>query len=139
MKSEKDRGWAAFAFCFVLVCSLLVLAFYVLVPRFDHGNAKKKTAISEISFLWTALDNFNVDCGRFPTTAEGLQPLMVQPAGTYGWKGPYLEHGVPCDPWGNAYEYKCPGDHNKKTFDLYSFGHDGREGGGDDLDNWNKR
>src|ERR1035437_10195606 len=98
MKSEKDRGWAAFALKFVLVCSLLVLAFIVLCPRLDHhGNQKVMAAGADISNICSALDNFSFDCGRFPTTAEGLQALMVQPAGVGGWKGPYLEKGVPFD------------------------------------------
>jgi hypothetical protein len=33
----------------------------------------------------------------------------------------------------------CPGQQNKDGFDLYSFGPDGAEGGGDDIDNWSKQ
>ena len=138
MKSEKKRSWAASALGVVLVCSILLLGLYVVVPRLGgRANAKKMAAGTDVSIIRVALENFSRDCGRFPTAAEGLQALMVRPSGAADWKGPYLEKGVRCDPWGNAYVYQCPGEHNKKTFDLCSFGPDGHEGGGDDLDNWN--
>jgi general secretion pathway protein G len=42
---------------------------------------------------------------------------------------------VPPDPWGNAYVYVSPGRVNPHSFDLYSLGRDGREGGeGEDAD-----
>ena len=64
-----------------------------------------------------------------------MQPSDV-PAGK--WKGPYLEqeNELPKDPWGNQYKYVCPGIHRVHSFDLYSFGPDGQDGGGDDIDNW---
>jgi general secretion pathway protein G len=40
---------------------------------------------------------------------------------------------VPSDPWGNAYQYRYPGE--KGDFDLLSLGRDGRAGGsGEDAD-----
>ena len=53
---------------------------------------------------------------------------------TQRWRGPYLEDGVPRDPWGNAYQYspRASGTH---AFSLYSFGADGQPGGdGNDAD-----
>jgi len=43
------------------------------------------------------------------------------------------------DPWGNEYQYKLPGEINKDSYDVYSYGPDGKEGGdGDnaDIGNW---
>jgi general secretion pathway protein G len=121
----------------VTLSLVLVLAFVVLCPRFGRGVKPKVLAAGvDISNICSALDNFSTDYGRFPTTVEGLQALMVQPAGLSGWKGPYLEKGVPLDPFGNAYVYRCPGDHNKKTFDLWSTGPSGQDGGPDNIDNW---
>jgi general secretion pathway protein G len=37
------------------------------------------------------------------------------------------------------YQYRYPGEHNTHSFDLYSFGPDGTEGGDDefaDITNW---
>jgi general secretion pathway protein G len=84
----------------------------------------------------TALDAFEVDCGRCPTSDEGLRALMECPPQLQGkWQGPYLKRGVPNDPWGAPYVYRCPGTHNASGYDLFSIGPDGREGN-DDIDNW---
>lgn len=100
-------------------------------------SAKTDVAISNVASLQTALDAFEVDVGRYPTAAEGLQALVVRPQGVQvqDWRGPYLTK-VPKDPWGNPYVYRFPGKHNQNGFDLYSFGPDGKEGGGDDVTNW---
>jgi general secretion pathway protein G len=66
--------------------------------------------------------------GRYPSTAEGLQALVVQPSGATRWNGPYLRKNIiPKDPWGNDYQYRAPGQHG--YFDLYSLGADNVEGG----------
>jgi general secretion pathway protein G len=63
--------------------------------------------------------------------------LVTAPSGLQSWRGPYLQRGVPKDPWGNPYEYRQPGQHNPSGFDLFSLGPDGREGN-DDIGNWNE-
>jgi general secretion pathway protein G len=78
---------------------------------------------------------FEVDVGRYPTTAEGLAALHEDP-GSKGWKGPYLKREVPKDPWGRSYGYRSPGEHNKQGFDVWSSGEDGEEGTEDDVTNW---
>ncbi|MCM8757300.1 MAG: type II secretion system major pseudopilin GspG [Candidatus Omnitrophica bacterium] len=128
---------------FTLVELLLVLVILatlaaIVVPKFTRRSeqARITAARTDIANLEVALDTFEIDVGRFPTTEEGLQALVEAPADTPNWKGPYIKRGVPKDPWGNPYQYKCPGDHNPNGYDLFSFGPDGREGGNDDIDNW---
>lgn len=95
--------------------------------------------------LRTALGMFEVDCGRYPTAAEGLGILIKAPAdgSITNWRGPYIDSPkVPEDPWGHPYVYRFPGVHNTNTFDLYSLGPDGisKSGGNDpdDIGNWGK-
>ena len=38
-----------------------------------------------------------------------------------------------------AYVYRFPGQYNPKSYDLFSYGPDGHEGGGDDIDNWSNQ
>jgi general secretion pathway protein G len=90
----------------------------------------------------TGLDCFEIDCGRFPSTAENLSALVTRPTDVpeMRWHGPYLP-SVPKDQWGHDYVYCCPGIHNTSPFyDLYSCGPDGvSKSGGDDPDdipNW---
>ncbi len=52
------------------------------------------------------------------------------------WAGPYLKQKIGNDPWGHPFVYKQPGVHNPKSYDVYSLGPDGSEGGGDDFGNW---
>jgi general secretion pathway protein G len=101
-------------------------------------QAKITAARADLSMLEVMLETFEVDCARYPTTEEGLQALIQRPPDLPDWKGPYLKRGVPRDPWRNPYVYRFPGLHNN-DYDLYSFGPDGRPGGGDDIDNWSDR
>jgi len=133
------RGFTLIELLLVLVI-LAVLAAMV-VPKFTRRSeqAKATAAAADIASIEVALDAFEVDCGRYPTSEEGIRALLEQPAGVQGWMGPYLKRGVPKDPWGNAYMYRCPGQHNPNGYDLFSFGPDGQDGGGDDVDNWSER
>ena len=96
------------------------------------GGAKSDTARLQIEDLGAALDLYNLENGRYPSTAEGLAALVTAPAGNTRWNGPYLKKpDVPRDPWGNAYQYRSPGDHG--AYDLFSLGADGVEGGEGDA------
>jgi len=96
-------------------------------------------AKAAIKVLVTALDRYQRHNDAYPSTAEGLGSLIKAPPQAKNWKGPYLTvkgDKLPYDPWGNRYRYKHPGAHNKQGYDLWSFGPDKREGGGDDIVNW---
>jgi|ERR1017187_3506190 hypothetical protein len=54
--------------------------------------------------IMQALNKFEADCGRFPTTAEGLSALVANP-GVVGWEGPYWEGGFR-DRWGTTWRYE---------------------------------
>jgi general secretion pathway protein G len=118
---------------------LTVLA-AIVVPKFTSRSeaAKVTAAKTQIGSFDQALDLMEVDVGRYPTTDEGLQALM-QLSNVPSWKGPYLKRAIPKDPWSHDYIYRCPGQHNTSGYDLYSWGPDGREGGGDDVDNWSQQ
>jgi type II secretion system protein G len=89
------------------------------------------------------LDFFEVDCDRYPSTAEGLASLLVRPESVPSnvWHGPYRDR-LSKDCWGRDYVYCSPGIHNTSTYDLYSCGVDGisKSNGSDpdDINNWDK-
>ena len=123
----------------LLVMVIIVILASIVVPRMtgisQRGNKTKATA--EISSFKTALQMFETDCGRFPTSEEGLQALKNPPAGVQNYRqGGYMEDVPAVDPWGHPYIYKCPGVRHPDGFDVYSWGPDGHEGGGDDIGNW---
>ncbi|MGN6368716.1 MAG: type II secretion system major pseudopilin GspG [Phycisphaerae bacterium] len=110
----------------LLVLVILVVLATIVLPNMVGRSKKAKVdaARSQISLLETALGLYESDTGSFPTTSQGLQALVEQPAGVKGWKeGGYLgKNTVPNDPWGNPYVYVCPGQHNTNSFDLSSNG-----------------
>ena len=88
-----------------------------------------------------ALDLYELDLGSYPSGDEGLEAMIRSPQNASladKWKGPYLKRGVPRDPWGRAYIYRFPGQHNQAGYDLYSSGPDGIEGNEDDIANWDE-
>ncbi len=92
------------------------------------SGARSDTTRLQITDLSTALDMYKLEVGRYPTTDEGLEALVQQPADASRWNGPYLKKKqVPKDPWGQDYHYRSPGEHGE--IDLYSLGADNAEGG----------
>lgn len=123
----------------LLVLVILATLAAIVTPKFaKRGQQAKITAAqTQISQLEVALDAFEIDVSRYPTTAEGLDALVKQPASnSEGWQQPYMNKAIPKDPWGNEYLYRYPGQYNKDSYDLYSYGPDGRQGGDDDITNW---
>lgn len=72
------------------------------------SSAKKTSARNQIEQYSAALQTYFLDCGRFPTTEQGLDALWEKPV-LYPvpeeWDGPYLERRPGKDPWGTDFEY----------------------------------
>lgn len=121
----------------LLVLVILGVLAALVVPKFTNRSqqARETAAKADISNIETAINAFEIDTGRFPTNEEGLAALLQQPPSVQSWRGPYLQRGMPKDPWGNPYVYRYPGQVNTSGFDLVSLGPDGREGN-DDIGNW---
>jgi general secretion pathway protein G len=124
----------------LLVMVILVILASIIVPKMTgySEKARKTKAAADVDSFKSELKMFEIDCGRFPTSEEGLQALVHQPNGVQGYKqGGYMDGDViPNDPWGNPYQYRCPGQHNPDGYDVFSMGPDGHEGGSDDIGNW---
>jgi general secretion pathway protein G len=124
----------------VLIIGLLTtLVGIAIIPQIDKGRVT--TARTQIKNLEAALETFRMDNARFPSTEQGLQALIEAPPDVRNFQtGGYLrEKRIPVDPWGNAYQYESPGQHNDHSFDLWSWGADGTPGGADadaDIGNW---
>jgi general secretion pathway protein G len=128
------RGFTLIELLLVMVILGILAAVVVpkLVGRTDQ--AKIAAAKTDVSNLSGALDNFEVDNGRFPTSEEGLNALLENPGNLTTWKHPYIAKLPKADPWEQPYIYRCPGN-NGKDYDLVSGGPDKHEGGDDDITN----
>jgi len=84
----------------------------------------------------TALERFQAECGRLPTSEEGLAALRECPPAIpkAKWLGPYV--GKIKDPWGRLYIYRMPGLHNTNGFDVSSGGPNARPGTSEEIGNW---
>ena len=127
----------------LLVIVIIGVLAAMVVPNFAGQGEKARRAAAKTDIevnLSTALDLYELDNGRYPTTEQGLRALMEEPTTTpapKNWNGPYLKKKkIPKDPWGQDYVYVAPGTHNTDDYDLSSHGPDGSESS-DDISNWN--
>lgn len=123
----------------LVVLMILGLLASLVGPRVfaNVGKSEVKVARAQIAALETAIENFRVDTGRLPSTEQGLAVLEKAPPNDPRWAGPYLKKALPLDPWGNAYQYRTPGE--KSDIEIFSLGKDGKPGGsGDDADIFNR-
>jgi general secretion pathway protein G len=125
----------------VVVVILGILA-ATIVPQFigTTHDAKVSAAKAHVAELESALERFYVHMDRYPTPEEGLKVLVSPPTEDTGkkWRGPYVKQ-LRNDPWGNPYRYRSPGIHHSASFDLWSAGADGADGGegeNADIGNW---
>lgn len=115
----------------LIAVSIIALLAALIAPRlFGQLDASQVTATrTQIRMIETALDSFRLDVGRYPLGEEGLGVLDMAPAGQETrWNGPYLEGGVPSDPWGNAFRYQ-PAETPARRGSVFSLGADGQPGG----------
>lgn len=117
-----------------------LLSFFVFVTGSEAiASSKVGLAQARISIFEERLVLLKKDIGRYPTTNEGFDVLIVSPSDASNWRGPYVPYGaIPTDPWKHAYVYHYPAIYGNKEFDLYSLGKNGvdEKGKGDDISNW---
>lgn len=130
---------------FTLIELLVVLAIIgtlatLVAPQIFHhvGDAKSKTARAQIEAFALALDAYRLDSGEYPSEAQGLRALITAPSVApipANWRGPYMNRGIPKDPWGREYLYSLDPESNRERVQLLSLGRDGVIGGvGEDAD-----
>jgi general secretion pathway protein G len=125
----------------VVVVILGILAALVapnVISRIDDAQINR--AKQDVRAVESALHLYRLDNFRYPSTDQGLDALVNQPAdpSIRNWRqGGYLDK-VPVDPWGTPYQYLYPGQNGE--FDVFTLGADqqpGGEGINGDIGNWN--
>ena len=115
---------------------------YYAYGQIEKG--KRARALADIKELELAIDTYAADNGDPPSTEQGLDALRHKPTIApvpNNWQGPYVKKAIPNDPWGTPYHYEFPGTQNPDSYDLASYGKDGRPGGTEkdaDITNWDE-
>ena len=110
-KSKKIKNYPAFTFVETLavlaITAALTAGCTISVSKLI-ASAKRTSAQNQIEQYSAALQTYFLDCGRFPTTEQGLAALWEKPVLfpiPEEWNGPYLERRPAKDPWGTDFEY----------------------------------
>jgi general secretion pathway protein G len=92
----------------------------VISERWDFTKAK-------IGVIEASIDAYKLHIGENPKT---LDYLLICPRGLEDkWAGPYLKEKQLIDPWGYEYIYHPVGTFNPGSYDIISYGKDGKPGG----------
>lgn len=135
----RDAGFTLMELLLVVLIISVLAALVAPKIIFRGKEAKVAAAKQQIQNFELALDLYYLDNDLYPTSEQGLDSLVTEP-GTdplpVNWNGPYLKKSVPADPWSGEYFYTSPGIHDPDGFDLLCYGPDRKEGGGDDIANY---
>jgi general secretion pathway protein G len=140
IRASRESGFTLVELMVVIVIIGLLATVVMINVLPSQDRAMIEKARADIASLEQAVDTYRLEMLSFPRMADGLEALVSQPARLDRPEryrtGGYIRR-LPLDPWGNPYRYVYPGRY--RTYDLYSLGADGREGGeGNDADigNW---
>ena len=109
------RGMTLIEIMVVLVILGLIASFIGYNVFSNLKSAQQKSAKLDLQGIANGVDLFHVETGQWPESLGQLVPK-------------YLKE-VHKDPWGSDYLYVRSGD----GYDVYSYGPDKAQGGGDDI------
>ncbi len=133
--SQRLSGLLLTGFTMIELMAVLIilgLLATVLVRNFmgQTDKARVTTTRVNLKLLHSAVNQFKMDTGRFPTEDEGLNALVEAPSDIESYEpGGYLETTeIPRDGWGKEFIYELYPE-SGKPFVIKSLGADGEEGG----------
>ena len=127
------------------VCVVAIVIAVVVLGMLGHafggavGTARTTATHAALSMVAVAVDTFELDLARCPTTDEGLEVLFAKPSDpdvARNWRGPYIRNrSALADGWGNELRYEGPtsGDSAGPPYRLWSLGPDGVDDTGDEI------
>ena len=154
MKEKKNENKKSDGFTFVETIIVLSIVAVLAAGTTVSGakllsKARRVSCQNQIEQYSAGLQSYFLDCGRFPTTEQGLNALWNKPElypVSEKWNGPYIDKEPSKDPWGSDYRYisresgLMPGTVPEKLpYVIFSYGADGVEGGegeAEDVVSW---
>ena len=116
----------------IIIVSVIIALLPGIIPNReklqDHmDKAKHDLARTKITVIESAIETYYHDTGKYPKT---LNDLFICPSGfEFVWAGPYLKKKQILDTWNNPYIYEPNGTINPGSYDIISYGADGKPGG----------
>ena len=137
-RRRRSRGFTLIEVLLVLVILVILVSLVVGTYTSAQNRANINAARTQIGLFDTPLGLFYLAMNSYPTTEQGLQALREPPSDLPNPKkwDMYLGKPVPLDPWGNRYQYQCPGRSDNAPYDIWSWGPDKTDGTDDDIGNW---
>jgi general secretion pathway protein G len=139
----RDTRNAGFTLIEIMIVVLIIGMLTTLVATTIFGRleqSKVDIAGMQIQKLSQALELYKLDNGVYPTSEQGLDALVheatSEPRPRRFPPGGYANPKDLVDPWQSQFKYARPGQNNPHSYDLYSLGSDGVEGGEADVGNW---
>jgi general secretion pathway protein G len=107
---------------FAIACAVLVGLQTGAAWRLDVDlqSARRQLAMSKLHSISSALEQYYLNAGAYPTEAQGLTVLV---------EGGLLPDSDLLDPWGGPVGYSLSQANGEPRFELVSLGADGVEGG----------
>jgi len=129
-KRDVRAGFTMVELMAVLIILGLLATLVVTKVASKIDQARVTTTKANLKALHTAVNQFKMDTGRFPSEEVGLEELIEQPSDVENWEpGGYLETTeIPRDGWGEEFIYERFPE-SGKPFVIRSFGADKEEGG----------
>ncbi len=118
IKSEKGFTLIEIMIVVAIIALIMGLVSPYIMERLDA--AKVTTTKVKIKQLNLPLLEYSQLKGNYPSTEEGLQALITEKI---------TREGDIKDAWGNPYQYQYPSENGGSSYDIWSYGADGREGG----------
>jgi general secretion pathway protein G len=135
-----QKGFTLLEVMVVLFILVTLAGLAVTAYQGQLAQAKHQSAVVYIKGLVSAVELYELNIGRPPTSEQGLNALLEAPSDLGNpakWSGPYIKDTVQTsDPWGSPYRYASPSTHSKGNYDVWSCGPDGVDGTEDDIGQW---